>query len=102
MFFYSLWQWGVKSTTDGLFRSREGDHPSDQCEVHWEGVVPRRMPSKGQDSHACKHGQDAGVSCDYLPEPEADIAVVGTHTCGLRAGAERRSKRIVGGYKSLR
>uniref|UniRef100_A0A8C1ZG82 Neurotrypsin n=1 Tax=Cyprinus carpio TaxID=7962 RepID=A0A8C1ZG82_CYPCA len=59
-------------------------------------------PSKGQDSHACKHGQDAGVVCDYLPEPEADIAVVGTHTCGLRAGAERRSKRIVGGYKSLR
>ncbi|KAI2658318.1 Neurotrypsin [Labeo rohita] len=59
-------------------------------------------PSKGQESHACKHGQDAGVVCDYLPEPEADIAVVGTHTCGMRAGAERRSKRIVGGYKSLR
>uniref|UniRef100_A0A672LYH9 Neurotrypsin n=1 Tax=Sinocyclocheilus grahami TaxID=75366 RepID=A0A672LYH9_SINGR len=59
-------------------------------------------PYKGQDSYACKHGQDAGVVCDYLPEPEADIAVVGTHTCGLRAGAERRSKRIVGGYKSLR
>lgn len=59
-------------------------------------------PSKGQDSHVCKHGQDAGVVCDYEPEPEADVAVVGTHTCGLRAGAERRSKRIVGGYKSLR
>nr|XP_055032246.1 neurotrypsin [Misgurnus anguillicaudatus] len=59
-------------------------------------------PAKGQDTHVCKHGQDAGVMCDYMPEPEADIAVVGTHTCGLRAGAERRSKRIVGGYKSLR
>lgn len=59
-------------------------------------------PAKGPDSHVCKHGQDAGVVCDYVAEPEADIAVVGTHTCGLRGGAERRSKRIVGGYKSLR
>lgn len=59
-------------------------------------------PAKGQESHVCKNGQDAGVMCDYLPEPEADIAVVGTLTCGLRAGAERRSKRIVGGYKSVR
>ncbi|XP_030631021.1 neurotrypsin [Chanos chanos] len=59
-------------------------------------------PAKGQDSQVCKHGQDAGVVCDYVPEPAEDVAVVGTHTCGLRAGAERRSKRIVGGYKSVR
>uniref|UniRef100_A0A3B1J2P0 Neurotrypsin n=1 Tax=Astyanax mexicanus TaxID=7994 RepID=A0A3B1J2P0_ASTMX len=59
-------------------------------------------PAKGSDSHVCKHGQDAGVVCDYVPEPETDIAIVGTHTCGIRGGAERRSKRIVGGYKSLR
>ncbi|KAG9267932.1 neurotrypsin-like [Astyanax mexicanus] len=59
-------------------------------------------PAKGSDSHVCKHGQDAGVVCDYVPVPETDIAIVGTHTCGIRGGAERRSKRIVGGYKSLR
>ncbi|XP_036428468.1 neurotrypsin [Colossoma macropomum] len=59
-------------------------------------------PAKGPDSHVCKHGQDAGVVCDYVPEPDTDIAIVGTHTCGMRGGAERRSKRIVGGYKSLR
>ncbi|TSK14798.1 Neurotrypsin [Bagarius yarrelli] len=51
-------------------------------------------PAKGPDSHVCKHSQDAGVVCGYVPEPEADIAIVGTHTCGMRAGAERRSKRI--------
>lgn len=57
-------------------------------------------PAKG--SHVCKHGQDAGVVCGYAPEPEEDIAIVGTHTCGMRAGAERRSKRIVGGSKSFK
>uniref|UniRef100_A0AAY5F564 Neurotrypsin n=1 Tax=Electrophorus electricus TaxID=8005 RepID=A0AAY5F564_ELEEL len=59
-------------------------------------------PAKELKSHVCKHSQDAGVVCDYVPEPETDIAVVGTPTCGMRGGAERRSKRIVGGYKSLR
>lgn len=59
-------------------------------------------PAKGPDSHMCKHGQDAGVVCGYVPEPEEDIAIVGTHTCGMRVGAERRSKRIVGGNKSLK
>ncbi|XP_053495130.1 neurotrypsin [Ictalurus furcatus] len=59
-------------------------------------------PAKRLDSHVCKHGQDAGVVCGYVPEPEADIAIVGTHTCGMRGGAERRSKRIVGGNKSLK
>ncbi|GAA6104655.1 neurotrypsin [Tachysurus ichikawai] len=58
-------------------------------------------PAKGPDSHVCKHGQDAGVLCGYVPDPEADIAIVGTQTCGMRGGAERRSKRIVGGNKSL-
>ncbi|XP_017338215.1 neurotrypsin [Ictalurus punctatus] len=59
-------------------------------------------PAKRPDNHVCKHGQDAGVVCGYVPEPEADIAIVGTHTCGMRGGAERRSKRIVGGKKSLK
>lgn len=59
-------------------------------------------PAKGPDIHVCKHGQDAGVVCGYVPEPEADIAIVGTHTCGMRGGSERRSKRIVGGNKSLK
>ncbi|XP_076155016.1 neurotrypsin [Alosa pseudoharengus] len=59
-------------------------------------------PAKGRSSRSCQHGEDAGVVCDYVPEPPADVAVVGTHTCGLRSNAERRSKRIIGGYKSLR
>ena len=59
-------------------------------------------PAKAKSSGACEHGEDAGVVCDYVPEPPADVAVVGTNTCGLRTNAERRSKRIIGGYKSIR
>lgn len=102
-FFFTLYGSGVsKARPMGYFGAGKGIIHLTNVRCTGKESFLGECPSKGQDSHTCKHGQDAGVVCDYLPEPEADIAVVGTHTCGLRAGAERRSKRIVGGYKSLR
>lgn len=103
MYFFALYGSGVsKARPMGYFGAGKGTIHLTNVRCTGKESFLGECPSKGQDSHTCKHGQDAGVVCDYLPEPEADIAVVGTHTCGLRAGAERRSKRIVGGYKSLR
>ncbi|XP_067092741.1 neurotrypsin isoform X1 [Osmerus mordax] len=58
-------------------------------------------PAEGQDAHDCRHSEDAGVICDYVPETVGDGAIV-TQTCGLRPNTQRRRRRIIGGDKSLR
>ena len=58
--------------------------------------------AEGPDAHDCRHSEDAGVICDYTPEPAGDAAIA-THTCGLRpVNNQRRRRRIIGGDKSLR
>ncbi|MCI4384391.1 hypothetical protein PGIGA_G00038120 [Pangasianodon gigas] len=91
-----------KSRPMGYFGSGKGQIHLANVRCTGKESFLGECPAKGPDSHVCKHGQDAGVVCGYVPEPEADIAIVGTHTCGMRGGAERRSKRIVGGNKSLK
>lgn len=97
------WHSGVsKARPMGYFGSGKGQIHLANVRCTGKESFLGECPAKGPDSHVCKHGQDAGVVCGYVPEPEADIAIVGTHTCGMRGGAERRSKRIVGGNKSLK
>ncbi|XP_036840121.1 neurotrypsin-like [Oncorhynchus mykiss] len=58
-------------------------------------------PAEGEDAHDCRHSEDAGVICDYVPEPVGDGAII-TQTCGMRPNTQRRRRRIIGGDKSIR
>ncbi|XP_041722692.1 neurotrypsin-like isoform X3 [Coregonus clupeaformis] len=58
-------------------------------------------PAEGEDAHDCRHSEDAGVICDYVPEPVGDGAII-TLTCGMRPNTQRRRRRIIGGDKSIR
>ncbi|KAK6487410.1 neurotrypsin-like isoform X1 [Huso huso] len=60
-----------------------------ECEAHRGG------------QHNCRHSEDAGVICQYSKKP-AEGATDTASACGLKPSAQGRSKRIIGGVKSLR
>ena len=81
----------------------EGQGPIHMDNVRCSGAETSlgECAAEGQDAHDCRHSEDAGVICDYVPETVGDGAIV-TQTCGLRPNTQRRRRRIIGGDKSLR
>uniref|UniRef100_A0AAY3ZWI1 Neurotrypsin n=1 Tax=Denticeps clupeoides TaxID=299321 RepID=A0AAY3ZWI1_9TELE len=91
-----------KARPVGFFGPGKGPVHLSRVRCTGKEISLHECPAKGAESHACQHGEDAGVACDHSAEPAADVAVVGTHTCGLRSIPGRRSKRIIGGHESSR
>ncbi|KAA8584127.1 hypothetical protein FQN60_015335 [Etheostoma spectabile] len=81
----------------------EGQGPIHLDNVRCSGAETSlgQCPAVGQDSHDCRHSEDAGVICDYTLDPLGDAAAA-MQTCGQRLNNQRRRRRIIGGDKSLR
>ncbi|XP_035387466.1 neurotrypsin isoform X2 [Electrophorus electricus] len=81
----------------------EGQGPIHLDNVRCTGTESSLGQCSAQGSHAhnCRHSEDAGVICDYVP-PSAGDGAMATLPCGLRSNVQRRRRRIIGGDKSLR
>ncbi|XP_069395150.1 neurotrypsin isoform X1 [Paralichthys olivaceus] len=81
----------------------EGQGPIHLDNVRCSGTETslEQCTAVGQDSHDCRHSEDAGVICDYTLDPVGDGAEA-IQTCGLRLNNQRRRRRIIGGDKALR
>ncbi|XP_028280013.1 neurotrypsin isoform X2 [Parambassis ranga] len=81
----------------------EGRGPIHLDNVYCSGTETSlgQCQAEGPDSHDCRHSEDAGVICDYSLNPVGH-AVISMQTCGLRFSNQRRQRRIIGGYMSLR
>ncbi|KAG9344537.1 hypothetical protein JZ751_011207 [Albula glossodonta] len=96
------WGNGVsKARSMAYFGEGQGPIHLDNVRCSGKEASLGECPAEGQDAHNCRHSEDAGVICDYVPEPVRDSALA-TQTCGLRPNTQRRRRRIIGGDKSFR
>ncbi|XP_064177105.1 neurotrypsin [Anguilla rostrata] len=90
-----------KARTMAYFGEGRGPIHLDNVRCTGKEASLGECPAQGQDAHDCRHGEDAGVTCDHAPGSAGDGGA-GVRSCGLRPSTLHHTKNSAGKDKPSR